>query len=58
MNIKIVFILLALLAVSSMAGIGITIAEGSILGLLLCIITLTVIMGLGFTLKRRWKEKL
>jgi hypothetical protein len=58
MNIKIIFLLLAVLAVASLCGIAISIAEGSVLAISLCLVAFVGIMGSGFTLKKRWSEKL
>lgn len=58
MNIKLIFMLLAILAVLSLIGIAISIAEGSVLAILLCLVAFIGIMGSGFTLKKRWNEKL
>ncbi|WP_035321804.1 YlaF family protein [Peribacillus kribbensis] len=52
-----IFILLSILAASSIAGIGISIAEESILAVVFCIVALVVIMGSGFSLKRRLRER-
>ena len=56
--INIIFWLLAVLALSSLCGIAISIAEGSILAIILCLVAFVGIMGSGFTLKKRWREKL
>ncbi len=58
MNIKIIFLLLAVLAVASLCGIAISIAEGSVLAISMCLVVFIGIMGSGFTLKKRWSEKL
>ena len=58
MNIKIIFMLLAVLAVTSLCGIAISIAEGSAVAIALCLLAFIGIMGSGFTLKKRWQEKL
>ncbi|RFU63413.1 YlaF family protein [Peribacillus glennii] len=51
------FLLLALLAAASMAWTGIAIGEGSTIGIILSILALFVIMGYGFTKKRKLREK-
>ncbi len=58
MNIKFIFMLLAILAVASLCGIAISIAEGSVVAIALCLVAFIGIMGSGFTLKKRWREKL
>ncbi|WP_226665915.1 DUF5325 family protein [Metabacillus litoralis] len=54
---KWIFLVLSMLAALSMIGIGIAVSERSILGIILAIIALTVIMGSGFVLKKRMREK-
>ncbi|WP_175354216.1 MULTISPECIES: DUF5325 family protein [Bacillaceae] len=58
MNINFIFMLLAVLAVTSLCGIAISIAEGSVVAIVLCLLAFIGIMGSGFTLKKRWREKL
>ena len=58
MNIKIIFLHYAILAVASLCGIAISIAEGSVVAIVLCLAAFIGIMGSGFTLKKRWSEKL
>jgi hypothetical protein len=53
-HIKWIFLFFALLAASSMMGIGIAIAERSMFGIIFCIITLMFVMGISFSLKRKW----
>ncbi|MBA9025011.1 MULTISPECIES: YlaF family protein [Bacillaceae] len=57
MNIKWNFLVLALLAVICISGIGIAIAEKSITIAAICVIALTVIMGYGFTQKKKLREQ-
>ncbi|MFD0049168.1 YlaF family protein [Actinomycetes bacterium NPDC127524] len=57
MNIKWNFLLLALLAVASISWIGISIAEQSIAGVIISILALFIIMGYGFSLKRKMRQK-
>ncbi|WP_419883715.1 DUF5325 family protein [Peribacillus sp. B-H-3] len=57
MNIKWNFLLLALLAVASISWIGISIAEQSIAGVIISIFALFIIMGYGFTLKKKMRKK-
>ncbi|MFS3913189.1 DUF5325 family protein [Bacillus australimaris] len=52
-QIKWVLLLCALLAVVSMAFIGVTLAEKNILGTCLSIVFAMIFMGTGFTLKRK-----
>ena len=54
---KWVFLVLSFLAAISMIGIGIAVSERSILGIILAIVALNVIMGSGFILKKRMREK-
>ncbi|PLT34342.1 YlaF family protein [Bacillus sp. V5-8f] len=51
------FLLLAILAAASMAWTGIAIGEGSAIGIMLSILALFIIMGYGFTKKRKLREK-
>ncbi|RFU60019.1 YlaF family protein [Bacillus sp. V59.32b] len=51
------FLILALLATSSLAWTGIAIAERSIIGVVLSIIAVFVIMGFGFATKKKMREK-
>ena len=46
----------AILATASIAGIGIAIAEKSIIGAFGCIIGVIFIMGFGFKTKKRMRE--
>ncbi|MBA4537920.1 YlaF family protein [Bacillus aquiflavi] len=55
-QIKWVFVLYAVAAAVSIGGIGVAIAERSILGILSCIIAVIVVMGLGFKTKRKMRE--
>jgi len=57
MDIKWNFLVLALLAVICISGIGIAIAEKSITIAAICVIALTVIMGYGFTQKKKLREQ-
>ncbi|MGM0756784.1 MAG: DUF5325 family protein [Bacillota bacterium] len=52
-QIKWLLLLCALLAVVSMAFIGVSVAEKSILGTCLSIVFVLIFMGTGFTLKRK-----
>lgn len=52
-QIKRLLLLCALLAVVSMAFIGVSLAEKNVLGICLSIVFTMVFMGTGFTLKRK-----
>ncbi len=54
---KIVFLLLAILAAVCMAGVGISVGYRSIVGMILCLIGLTIVMGYGFSKKRKLREE-
>ncbi len=58
MNIKIVFLALSILAVASLSGIAISISVGSAILSILSLVAFIAVMGSGFTLKKRWREKL
>lgn len=47
----------AILAALSIMGIGVAIAEKSLLGVVGCIAAVIVIMGLGFTTKKKMRER-
>ncbi|TDL98811.1 hypothetical protein ERX27_01580 [Macrococcus brunensis] len=53
---KAIFLLLAFLAVVCMIGISAGLAEGSVLTILISIILFVVILGYGFTLKKKYRE--
>ncbi|MFJ5963543.1 DUF5325 family protein [Bacillus sp. NPDC093026] len=52
-RIKWLLLLCAFLAVVSMAFIGVSVAEKSILGTIISIVFVMIFMGTGFTLKRK-----
>lgn len=52
-QIKWVFLLFAIMTAACIVGIGIAIAEKSMIGILLCIIATVASFGLGFSLKRK-----
>ena len=54
---KLVFLLLAILAAVCMAGVGISVGYRSIVGIIMCIIGLTIVMGYGFSKKRKFQEE-
>ncbi|WP_066371895.1 YlaF family protein [Neobacillus fumarioli] len=47
----------AILAAASIIGIGVAIAEKSFLGVLGCIAAVIIIMGLGFSTKKKMRER-
>lgn len=51
-NIQWIFVLFAVLAASSMALVGIAVAERSPIGIVLAFILLFIVMGIGFKKKR------
>lgn len=53
MKIKWLFLLFAILAAACIAGIGIAVAERSILGIIGCIIATIASFGLGFSMKKK-----
>ncbi|PLT27565.1 YlaF family protein [Peribacillus deserti] len=57
MKYKGMFIVLSILAAASISGIGIAIAEESIWLTLLCIAALIIIMGSGFSFKKKLRER-
>lgn len=56
-NKNIIFLVLAIITVGFLMLIGISISEGSIIGIILSILGTILIMGLGFTAKRNLREK-
>ena len=55
-QIKWIFLIFAILSAASIAGIGIAVAEESLIGVGCCVLSLIVIMGLGFKRKRKMRE--
>ncbi|MDN3014905.1 YlaF family protein [Paenibacillus sp. BSR1-1] len=55
-NIKWSLLIYAILAAASIMGIGVAISEKSVLGIIGCILAVIVIMGLGFSTKKRMRE--
>ncbi|MEH7334884.1 YlaF family protein [Neobacillus drentensis] len=55
-NIKWPLLIYAILAAASIMGIGVAISEKSVLGIIGCILAVIVIMGLGFSAKKRMRE--
>lgn len=56
MNIKWNFLILSLLATISIGSIGIFIAEKSWIGIVVAIVLLIIIMGIGFSMKKKLRE--
>jgi uncharacterized membrane protein YccC len=56
-NIQWVFLFFAVAATACIIGIGISIAEQSAAGIIICIILLFGVMGTGFKLKRKRREE-
>lgn len=50
------FLLLAILAASSIIGMGVALAENSLLGMFICFIILMAVMGYGFATKKKYRE--
>lgn len=55
-QIKWIFLVYAILSAASIAGIGVAIAEESLKGTAGCVIALMIIMGLGFSKKRKLQK--
>jgi hypothetical protein len=55
-KIKSLFLLFALVATSCIMGIGISVAERSIIGIISCILLLILVMGIGFITKKKMRE--
>ncbi|WP_157964502.1 DUF5325 family protein [Exiguobacterium flavidum] len=53
---RIVFLLLAILAVASMASIGIFVAEQNVVMIILSLLVMTAVMGAGFVLKGKLRK--
>ena len=53
---KSLFLLFALVATSCIIGIGISVAERSIIGIISCILLLILVMGIGFITKKKMRE--
>lgn len=56
-NVKWNFLILSILAAFSIIGIGIFLAERSPFGMIASFLILIVIMGFGFTLKKKMREE-
>jgi arginine exporter protein ArgO len=50
------FLFIAILAAATIMGIGIAIAERSLLGILACIVGLVFVMGFGFKTKKKMRD--
>lgn len=55
-NIKWPFLLFAFAAAACMMGTGIAIGERSVPGIILTLIALILVMGFGFTIKKKMRE--
>jgi|1186.fasta_scaffold105425_1 hypothetical protein len=55
-KIKSLFLLFALVATSCIMGIGISVAERSIIGIISCILLFILVMGIGFIAKKKMRE--
>ena len=55
-KIKSLFLLFALVATSCIIGIGISVAERSIIGIISCILLFILVMGIGFITKKKMRE--
>ncbi|MEH6905122.1 YlaF family protein [Neobacillus drentensis] len=55
-NVKWPLLVYAILAATSIMGIGIAISEKSITGAIGCIVAIVIIMGMGFKTKKRMRE--
>jgi len=55
-KIKSLFLLFALVATACIIGIGISVAERSIFGIIISIFLLIMIMGIGFMTKKKMRE--
>jgi hypothetical protein len=53
---NVIFLFISVLTFACIAFIGIAIAEESILGILSSAIAVIVLMGTGFTLKKKFRE--
>lgn len=56
-DIKWIFVLYSIAAISSMCAIGVAVALRSILGAFVAIIALILIMGYGFKTKKKMREQ-
>ena len=54
---KWIFLIYSILAASSIMAIGVFIGEKSIIGIILSIIVLFIIMGFGFSTKKKMRER-
>lgn len=55
-QIKWIFLIYSILSAASIAGIGVAIAEKSVIGAIGCILACIIIMGFGFKTKRKMQE--
>ncbi|HWO96065.1 MAG TPA: YlaF family protein [Bacillus sp. (in: firmicutes)] len=54
---KWIFLVYSILAATSIMAIGIFIGEKSIIGIIVSIISLFIIMGFGFSTKKKMRER-
>jgi ABC-type multidrug transport system permease subunit len=54
---KWIFLVYSILAASSIIAIGVFIGEKSIIGIILSILVLFIIMGFGFSTKKKMRER-
>lgn len=56
-NIKWNLLFLAILGAASIVGIGIFLGERSPIGMIICFLTLVIIMGFGFKIKKKMRDE-
>ncbi|MFC3884256.1 YlaF family protein [Bacillus songklensis] len=56
-EIKWIFLVYSILAATSIMSIGVFIGEQSLIGIIVSIIVLFIIMGLGFSTKKKRRER-
>jgi hypothetical protein len=56
-EIKWIFVIYSILAATAIMAIGVFIGEGSLIGIIVSIIFLLIIMGLGFSTKKKMRER-
>ncbi len=55
-SIKWNFLLLAILAAASIVGMGVALAEYSLIGILVCFIIFMAVTGYGFATKKKYRD--
>lgn len=53
---KIIFLLVAITGVFFFGLTGVSVAERSLIGAILSLIASILVIGMGFTLKKKWRE--